>query len=103
MAEGETEALRSRYGLGKDVRDWKVAWAQRDLRRSGPSEGKIAPILYRPFGTRYTYYNGISRGFLCYPRADVMGHMLAGENLSIGLTRTVEIGSGSAMSSQAER
>ena len=94
MAEGETEALRSRYGLGKDVRDWKVAWAQRDLRRSGPSEDNLAPILYRPFDTRYTYYTGASRGFLCYPRADVMGHMLAGENLSIGLTRTVEIGSG---------
>ena len=94
MVEGETEALRSRYGLRKDVRDWKVAWAQQDLRLSGPSEGKIVPILYRPFDTRHTYYTGTSRGFLCNPRADVMGHMLAGENLSIGLTRTVEIGSG---------
>ncbi len=80
MAEGETEALRGRYGLGKDVRDWKVAWAQRDLRRSGPSEDSLSPILYRPFDTRYTYYTGASRGFLCRPRADVMGHMLAGEN-----------------------
>ena len=88
MAEGETEALRSRYGLGKDVRDWKVAWAQRDLRRSGPSEGRIAPILYRPFDTRYTYYTGASRGFLCYPRADVMGHMLAGENYAVITARS---------------
>ena len=93
MAEGDEQAVRAKYRL-RDVRDWKVAWAQRDLRRSGPSPEKIAPILYRPFDTRNTYYTGASRGFLCYPRADVMGHMLAGENLSIGLTRTVEIGSG---------
>ena len=79
VAKGDEESVRAKYRL-KDVRDWKVAWAQRDLRRSGPSEGKVAPILYRPFDTRYTYYTGASRGFLCYPRADVMGHMLGGGN-----------------------
>ena len=93
MAEGDEESVRAKYRL-RDVQDWRVAWAQRDLRRSGPSEDNLAPILYRPFDTRYTYYTGTSRGFLCRPRADIMGHMLAGENLSIGLTRTVEIGSG---------
>ena len=93
MAEGEEAELRKRYRLGKDVRDWRVAWAQRDLRGSGPSYAKVTPILYRPFDTRYTYYTGRSRGFLCYPRTDVMGHMLA-ENVGISTTRTVEIGTG---------
>ena len=91
VAEGDEKAVRAKYRL-RDVRDWKVAWAQRDLRRSGPSEEKIAPILYRPFDIRYTYYTGASRGFLCYPRADVMGHMLGGRNVGISATRTVELG-----------
>ena len=81
MAEGETEDVRAKYRL-RDVQDWKVAWAQRDLRGSGPSDDKVTPILYRPFDTRYTYYTGESRGFLCRPRADVMGHML-GENVGL--------------------
>jgi len=90
MAEGEEEELRKRYRLGKDVRDWKVAWAQRDLRASGPSQGKVTPILYRPFDTRYPYYTGQSRGFLSYPRADVMGHMLR-ENVGLCVGRAGQV------------
>ena len=93
LVEMDEKYVRTKYRL-RDVQDWKVAWAQADLRKSGPSRDKVAPILYRPFDTRYTYYTGESRGFLCRPRADIMGHMLAGENLSIGLTRAVEVGMG---------
>ena len=57
--------------------------AQDDLQRSGPSNTNIMPILYRPFDTRFTYFTGRSRGFLCYPRAEVMGHMLAGESVAL--------------------
>ena len=83
VAGGDTEELRRKYGLGKDVNDWKIAWAQEDLRRAGPSESNVVPILYRPFDTRFTYYTGESRGFLCRPRADVMGHMLMGANVAL--------------------
>ncbi len=97
MAEGDEDYVRAKYQLPSDVRDWKVAWAQRDLRQSGPSDEKIVPILYRPFDTRYTYYTGNSRGFLCYPRADVMGHMLEYENLSnIGLIFMRQVAMGDA-------
>lgn len=82
MTEGDEEDVRTRYRL-RDAQDWKVAWAQADLRRSGPSSGKVTPMLYRPFDTRYTYYTGESRGFLCRPRAEVMGHMLEDENLGL--------------------
>jgi predicted helicase len=43
----------------------------------------VVPILYRPFDVRFTYYTGQSRGFICMPRPEVMGHMLAGENLGL--------------------
>ena len=87
VVRSDTEEVRDEYGLGKDVRDWRVEWAQEDLRQSGPSRHDIVPILYRPFDTRFTYYTGQSRGFLCMPRSDVMGHMLAGENVGSITTR----------------
>jgi predicted helicase len=90
VAGGGAEAIRNRYALGKDSRDWKVAYAQADLKRTGPSKTNIVPILYRPFDTRKTYYTERSRGFLCMPRGEVMPHLLAGENLAIGTTRLTQ-------------
>jgi predicted helicase len=79
----EPELARQGYQLGKDAQDWKVSLAQKDLIDSGPTRDKIAPILYRPFDVRHTYYTGRSRGFICRPRPEVMRHMLAGENLAL--------------------
>ena len=87
VAGGDTEEVRHKYALGKDVDDWRVAWAQEDVRRSGPSKSNVVPILYRPVDTRFTYFTGESRGFLCRPRAEVMRHMLAGENVGFVTTR----------------
>jgi len=85
------EEARAKYKLGDDVRDWKVADAQQDIRHSGPSKENIRPILYRPFDVRFTYYTGKSRGFHCYPRREVMAHMLAGPNVGLATSRNVEI------------
>jgi len=79
----DEEVARQGYNLGRDARDWKVSFAQKDLLDSGPSRDKIAPILYRPFDIRHTYYTGCSRGFICRPRPEVMRHLLAGENLAL--------------------
>jgi len=79
----DKELARQAYKLGKDVRDWKVELAQKDLLDSGLDKDNIVPILYRPFDVRYTYYTGRSRGFICMPRPEVMQHMLKGNNLAI--------------------
>ncbi len=81
------EEAREKYELGKDAQDWKVEWAQEDLKRSGPRRGNIVPILYRPLDVRFTYYTGNSMGFICRPRPEVMRHMLAGTNLGLLATR----------------
>jgi len=85
------ETAREKYKLGPDARDWKVTLAQKDLNTSGKthslSKANIMPVLYRPFDTRYTYYTGHSRGFLCMPRNDVMRHMLAGKNVALITSR----------------
>ncbi|MDH5186642.1 MAG: N-6 DNA methylase, partial [candidate division WOR-3 bacterium] len=78
----DAETARRAYDLDKDVRDWKVEFAQNDLNESGLDKKKIVPILYRPFDIRYTYYTGKSRGFHCMPRPEIMHHMLQ-ENLGL--------------------
>ena len=56
------EAARAKYRLRRDVQSWKVRWAQDDVRASGPSRSHLAPIVYRPFDRRWTYYTGKSGG-----------------------------------------
>ena len=67
----DPEDARSKYSLGKDVRDWKVASAQADV-RDGHTVDRLIPISYRPFDQRWTYYTGKARGFYYYPRDSVM-------------------------------
>jgi len=86
----EEEFARSAYDLGKDVRDWKVRFAQKDIVENGLDKEKIKPILYRPFDIRYTYYTGNSRGFHCMPRPEVMKHMVK-ENIGLTVGRQGQV------------
>jgi len=79
----DPEIARQSYNLGKDSRDWKVEFAQKDLKEAGIEKSKITSVLYRPFDIRYTYYTGKSRGFICMPRPEVMKHMRQGDNLGL--------------------
>ncbi len=92
FAKLDPETAREKYNLGKDVRDWKVELAQKDLKTSGLKEQLVTPVLYRPFDVRFTYYTGQTRGFICMPRPEVMGHMLAGKNLGLVTVRQVAEG-----------
>ncbi len=91
FASLDPETARAAYQLGKDARDWKVEYAQKDLKDSGLNDANIKPILYRSFDTRYTYYTGKSRGYHCMPRNEVMRHMLE-ENAAISVVRQVKTG-----------
>jgi type I restriction-modification system DNA methylase subunit len=90
FANMNTESARTKYHLGKDSLEWKVSSAQEDLQKTGLKRELIVPILYRPFDMRYTYYTGHSRGFMCRPRSDVMGHVLK-ENLALLVMRQVSL------------
>ena len=83
FADLSEEDARDRYNLGRDAQDWKVSLAQRDLRSHPDAVAQVCPILYRPFDTRFTYYTGTARGFICRPRQGVMRHMLIGPNLGL--------------------
>jgi predicted helicase len=86
FATQEPENARCKYKLGKDVRDWKVQWAQDDLNANLTPE-KIIPISYRPFDIQWTFYTGKSRGFMCFPRHDIMRHIQSSDNFALGFCR----------------
>lgn len=77
------EEARARFKLGKDVRDWQVNFAKKDLINHYPNKGVLTKISYRPFDDKWTFYTGKSKGFHCYPRAEVMQHLT---NSNYGLT-----------------
>lgn len=87
--ELEVEQARAEFNLGKDGRDWTVEAAKRDIAASGPSPQHIIPILYRPFDIRFTYWTGKTKGFLAYPRRDVMQHVVGGDNLGLIFNRQI--------------
>ena len=80
---------REKYKLGRDSRDWKVRFAQADLRNHPDAEQHIQSIYYRPFDTRWTYYTGQSSGFYREARPNVMCH-LRKRNLALCVCRVVK-------------
>ena len=93
------DAIRKKYFVGKgskkyppgDSRGWKLPAARRKIREDDHWDERYTPVLYRPFDVREMYY---VPWMVDWPRTEAMPHMLAGENLSMGLTRTVEVGAG---------
>lgn len=78
--ELDIESARREFELGKDSRDWKVEFAQNELKKTGNNPNNYIKIHYRPFDYRYTYYTGKSKGFHSMPRGDVMRHFLPCES-----------------------
>lgn len=86
FANGQPEVMRAKFALGKDVRDWKVEWAQADV--AIPKHHRFRSIAYRPFSTAWTYYTGHSRGFHCYPRDNIMRNYIDHENIGLLTTKS---------------
>jgi hypothetical protein len=85
----DPELARASYALGKDSRDWTVATALADVKKSGPSRDLIRELLVRPFDLRRTYYTGNSRGFYSSPQSRIMSQFLSA-NLGLVVPKRVE-------------
>jgi predicted helicase len=91
------ELIRTKYSLPKDTRDWKLSLAREalmeDLRKFGNYEelfkNRIKKIHYRVFDIRYTYFSDKIKGFVSYPRYEVMKHFVLGKNVGLICTRKV--------------
>ena len=54
----DAEAVRGKYDLGRDTRDWTVHGASEDLKSEALDRVRLKPLLYRPLDTRFTYVTG---------------------------------------------
>src|SRR5712664_421150 len=79
-------ALKSKYDLPADGRDWTIEWASAHAKKVLKAPDAIAPILYRPFDSRWTVIDSKSKGFVAYPRYEVMSQMVGG-NVGLIVTR----------------
>lgn len=70
FTEEEAQELASSFGIDQDI---------------------TKRILYRPFDRKFIVY---AKQVITRPRTEVMRHMLAGKNLAIATTRSIEIGRG---------
>ena len=80
---------RDEFDLGPDGRDWTVAAAKADIKASGPNQRHLCAILYRPFDRRFTYWTGRTKGFVAYPRRDVMQHLIGRRNIGMIFNRQI--------------
>ena len=87
----DTEAIRTKYTLKEDSRDWSVDRAKADVLEHFTKAEKsplIQQIAYRPFDTRYTFFSGKSKGFWGTPSAKISKHFLLGGGQNLGLCTT---------------
>ncbi|WP_337995491.1 type ISP restriction/modification enzyme [Oleispirillum naphthae] len=76
--------IRSKFGLPPDGRDWSIRSAKEDVLNGN---GNIVPFLYKPFDIRYLYYSGKTKGFVSYPRREIMSHIVGRSNISLIVNR----------------
>ena len=81
------EVLAQAYNL-RDKPGWSLAAARKKVQADVNAQGKIHPILYRPFDVRYIFYH---EAVIERPRPEVMRHMLAGENLALCVGRQGQV------------
>lgn len=84
FAERPESELRARYDLPKDGRDWTILSAKNDV---AAGSGKIQKFTYKPFDTRHFYYSGKTKGFVAYPRREVMAHIVGRNNMALLFNR----------------
>lgn len=73
------QIIRSKYDLPADGRDWILKLAQKDLQTNKTTFQKVQ---YRPYDYRFTAYTGKTKGFIAYPRKEVLSQ-LTKPNLSL--------------------
>ncbi len=85
MTNLKTEELRNKYSFGQDSRDWTVLKAITDIKTK--VDRNVTKINYRPFDLRFTHYSNKTKGFLSYPRWDIMQHFFKNNNIGLIATR----------------
>jgi predicted helicase len=73
--------LKNKYNLGKNYGKWIID----NKSKIENDQSKVVPISYRPFDTRYTYFDN---NLVWRPRTEVMQHFVNRENIGITCMRS---------------
>ena len=87
-----TDEIREKYFIGKgsdkyldgDTRGWKLDSARLAVQNDINQKNRIRKCLYRPFDERYIYWDP---SMIDWPRPEVMGQMLSGDNIALITSR----------------
>ncbi len=83
----EESHFRNKYNEKKDSRDWTYERAKADVISE---RGSYERIQHRPFDIRYTYYTGNTKGFMSYPRNEIMKEFIGKENIALIAPRQLQ-------------
>ncbi|WP_131830958.1 type ISP restriction/modification enzyme [Mycobacteroides abscessus] len=78
----DAAALREKYSIKPDSRDWVLDKAIDDA-KDHQSSDYIIDFAYRPFDTRKLFFTGNPKGVVAYTQMKVMAHMTRGSNMAI--------------------
>lgn len=67
------EEIRRLYTVGEDGVVWSIEKAKQDVQNNA---GIYCSAHYRPFDKRWTYFTGVTSGWMARPRMPASGHML---------------------------
>ena len=78
----EEEAIKSKYKVKADSRDWILSKAIKDIKDNFKMEN-FKKITYRPFDNRWTFFSGQTKGFFAYSQNRVMRNMKTNNNFGL--------------------
>ena len=82
-----TEEIKNKYNyISWESRDGKVEFCKDNVMKFGIKEQLFIQYTYRQFDTKWTYYNGESKGFIGWPVKQVMQHLL-NDNIALICSR----------------
>lgn len=71
------EEIKRKYDyISWESRDGKVEFCKNNVMKHGLIDELFIPYTFRQFDTRWTYYNGDSKGFIGWPVKEVMQNLL---------------------------
>lgn len=80
--------IKEKYNqVSWESRDGKVEYCKDSIVKTGIKKELFIQSNYRPFDYRWTYYTGISKGFIGWPVNHVMQHFIKGENIGLVVSR----------------
>jgi len=82
--EMDAQEIKRKYQqVGWDSRDGKVEYCKQNVMQFGLKDTLFVKCNYRPFDQKWTYYTGISKGFIGWPVRQIMQHFLNRGNLGL--------------------